>query len=59
MIDRQHGKVVFECDSCGEALQTDERDFAEALSMAKHEGWKMRKVGADWVHACPNCEVPR
>ena len=30
MLDRQHGKIVFECDSCNEVLETETRDFDEA-----------------------------
>ncbi len=58
MIDRQGGKIVVECDSCDETIDGPEDDGWEALwSRAKAEGWKARKIGHDWVHGCPECEV--
>lgn len=55
MLARQHGKIVFECDVCGETLETDEREFAEAKAVLDDEGWRARKLGADWMHYCPEC----
>jgi hypothetical protein len=55
MLDRQHGKIVFECDVCGQTLEPDTRDFGEALRTLKNESWSARKIGMDWVHACPDC----
>lgn len=54
-MDRQHGKVVFECDSCDEVLETGVRDFQVAWAMASDEGWTSRKHGDVWLHGCPNC----
>lgn len=58
MIDRQHGKVLFECDSCDEVLQTEEREFDEARHVMKAEGWHARKICGVWLHGCPSCGVP-
>lgn len=55
MLDRQHGQIVFECEGCSETLETGEREFAEAKGVLDDEGWKARKVGADWCHYCPEC----
>jgi predicted RNA-binding Zn-ribbon protein involved in translation (DUF1610 family) len=55
MLDRQRGNIVFECDVCGETLDSDTRDFGEAIRALKNESWKARKIGVDWVHACPGC----
>lgn len=55
MIDRQHGKLIFECDSCPETFEPETRDFDEAWSAAKAEGWTARKLGKDWLHGCPAC----
>lgn len=55
MIDRQHGRIVFECDSCDEVLETGERDFQIAWTLAQEDGWTSRKIGGDWQHSCPNC----
>ena len=56
MIDRQNGDLVFECDSCGEVLQTETSDFNSAWNQAKRDGWRARKVGTEWAHECPNCK---
>jgi len=56
MIDRHHGKIVFECDRCHEVEEPGTSDFAEALESIKHEGWEARKVGEQWRHYCPKCK---
>jgi predicted RNA-binding Zn-ribbon protein involved in translation (DUF1610 family) len=58
MLDRQHGMIIFECDVCGDVLDTDTSDFGEAQRRLHVEDWKARKIGADWVHACPKCGAP-
>ena len=58
MLDRQHGKICFECDVCGDTLDSYTRDFNEALRTLNNESWKARKIGVDWVHSCPECGVP-
>lgn len=58
MIDRQHGFIVFACDSCDESFDSGEDDFAEAWAEAKREGWCARKVAGEWLHGCPKCGVP-
>jgi predicted RNA-binding Zn-ribbon protein involved in translation (DUF1610 family) len=55
MIDRQNGNLVFECDQCGEALESETSDFSFAWNQAKRDGWRAKKIGAEWVHECPNC----
>lgn len=58
MIDRQHGKLIFECDSCPETFAADTDDFTEAWAEAKREGWRTRKIADEWLHGCPKCGVP-
>lgn len=59
MIDRQHGRIVIECDSC-DAVFTGEhkQPFEEAWSMAKRDGWTTRKIADVWLHGCPDCGAP-
>jgi hypothetical protein len=59
MLDRQHGKIVFECDSCNEVLETETSNFVEALTILKREEWDARKIGAQWIHTCPECKRNR
>jgi len=54
-MTRDHGDFVFECDSCGNALETNEDDFNVAISALKREGWKSAKSGSSWKHICPDC----
>jgi hypothetical protein len=35
MLDRQQGKIIFECDSCKEVLETETRDFDDARAIMK------------------------
>ena len=57
MLDRQRGHIIFECDVCGDTLETDMRDFTEARTAFNNEGWRSRKLGADWIHYCAECGV--
>ena len=57
MIDRQHGVIVFECDSCDETFEIGSDDFNETWSAAKREGWRSKKIGEEWVHGCARCGV--
>lgn len=52
MIDRQKGQYVFECDACGDTLETDTDDFNEANTSRRDFGWLAEKVGRDWLHFC-------
>ena len=53
MIDRQRGKIVFSCDACGEALETDTDDFTEANVQRRDAGWQAwKEVEGEWVHFC-------
>ena len=59
MIDKQFGNIIIECDSCPEVLLTNEPEFEQARAVMQREGWKVGKIGKDWLHGCPNCGVPR
>lgn len=58
MMDRQHGKIIFECDVCGTTLETSERDFNAARDFMAIAHWKARKIGTAWNHSCAGCGVP-
>lgn len=58
MIDRQGGKIIWECDSCPETFEWEDRNgFSEGWTVAKSDGWKTKKIGNEWVHGCPKCGV--
>lgn len=53
---RDHGKIVFECDECGDTFESGTSDFEEALHKAKHDqDWLVTKEGQTWLHICPSC----
>lgn len=58
MIDRQGGKIIVECDSCDEVLETETAEFTEARAIMQREGWKVRQLGKAWIHGYPGCGVP-
>jgi Fe2+ or Zn2+ uptake regulation protein len=51
-IEKYKGEITFCCDNCKEVLDTELTDFSSALSLAKMEGWKIKKLGIDWFHYC-------
>ena len=61
MIERNFygGPINVHCDTCPEAVETGTRDFAEALTLIKDDGWRVRRIGDEWVHFCPDCAVPQ
>lgn len=58
MMDKQHGDYIFKCNVCGKTLETGQADFNTAINIMKRQGWKARKIGADWVHCCAGCGMP-
>ena len=54
MIDRQGGKILVECDSCDEVLETETGEFDEVRQVMRREGWRIRKIAGEW----PKCGVP-
>lgn len=56
-MDRDHGDIVFGCDTCLATFATDQADFGSALNFAKRNGWKPYKLPGDteWSHACDVC----
>lgn len=59
MMTRTHGHLVFECDACGEVLETGKTDFVEALGVLRAANWVSRKTGDDWDHRCDECADAR
>jgi hypothetical protein len=54
-IDRQHGKIIMECDECTETKEGDGIDFHVFIEEAKKEGWAVSKILQEWQHICPGC----
>ncbi len=48
-------KITFECDECGDELDTETADFDDAKEHARSEGWRTKKDGSDWLNLCPDC----
>lgn len=57
-IDRQHKRIVFECDSCDETFEGErDEEFAAVWASAKRDGWRAKMIGDEWVRGCPKCGV--
>ncbi len=59
-IDKQHGKVAFVCDICGERFEVDSTEQTTKLHelwiSAEKLGWHARQQRGGKFHtACPNC----
>ena len=56
-IERCQFSGLFEvsCDLCGDGDDFESGDFYGCVQDMKDEGWKIRKVGNDWEHICPEC----
>lgn len=54
--ERVAGSWSFTCDSCPEFIETEQRDFTDALGEAKAAGWIAYNVSGEWCHACPDCK---
>lgn len=55
MIERDkgyNGVISFVCDVCDEHYDTYTENFNEALQMVKAKGWKIKKIGDEWIHYC-------
>ncbi len=50
--DTKSREICFVCDACGSLHDTNTDNWNEALAEIKEEGWKIRKIGEDWVHCC-------
>ncbi len=56
-IYRDHNDIIFECDACGDTLETHDDDWNFAWRIAKDAGWRSRKIGNEWAHSCPTCNT--
>ena len=50
--DGWNGPITFECDGCGDLLETGLEDFHEALREAKSLNWKAVRITLEWIHVC-------
>lgn len=55
-VEKEEGRFVFVCDVCGDELQTDERNWNEALEVKRFEDWGSRKEGGAWIDVCESCK---
>ena len=56
-ITKDRGNIVFECDCCSETLDTEEKDFEDAMRTAKDNGFKAICIYGEWKHICSKeCE---
>lgn len=60
MIERNYygAPINVHCDSCSKAVEMGTRNFAQALTIIKDAGWRVRRIDNGWFHFCRDCEVP-
>lgn len=52
------GRIIFECDVCDTEHEGERgQPFEECWSEAKAKGWTNKRIGKDWLHACPKHRV--
>jgi hypothetical protein len=51
-ITRRHGDIEFECDSCGDTLETFTDDWLDAKETLDRNKWLARLRDDQWVHFC-------
>jgi hypothetical protein len=51
-IERERGLITFECDSCDAVEHFENCDFDSAWTELRKKGWRVKKIGIDWVHDC-------
>lgn len=47
----------FSCDGCGETLETDTDNFADAQEARTGAGWSAERERDHWEHFCPECRA--
>ena len=62
MIDRDdEGRLVFHCDTCPDAIDTEAHNIVSALRSLRSEGWQVVRIGsgvsAQYLHRCPDCQA--
>lgn len=51
-VTRSYGDIEFECDGCGDGLETHTDEWADAKALLDSEGWLTRKIDGEWKHFC-------
>ena len=46
MIDRQRGKIIFECDACGDTLETEQPRLGYGQGCRRSRGLVLSQIGA-------------
>jgi hypothetical protein len=54
-IRRYGASITFECDECGDALETRCTTVTAAKAEKSEAGWRSERRGEGWVDLCPGC----
>ena len=49
------GAYFLACDVCGETADAIFREFNEAVSFKRNNGWKSQRYNGEWEDVCPDC----
>jgi hypothetical protein len=54
-LSKETYEVVCDGRGCEEAFNVTDT-FQEVVKEIKRHGWKITKIGEDWVHECKDCQ---
>ncbi len=49
-MTKDRGLIIFQCDECKETLETETKEFAEAVTAQQEAGWFYRRYGNEHLH---------
>jgi hypothetical protein len=52
LIDRQHDRIVINCDACDRTFERNSDEWINVWPQARREGWRARKIGKGWCQFC-------
>ena len=62
MIEQNRTRYIVHCDSCPE-VEEFEKAYLDGwrglIEEIKAGGWRLTKLGDEWLHACPSCKDDR
>lgn len=55
MIDKEFGKFIVVCDTCGEEGEPYDT-FQDAVDSKKEKHWMSLCIDGEWTDLCPDCK---
>jgi hypothetical protein len=59
-IDKQHGKYIAICDTCGDTDGQEFESYGECVDHKRNENWKSKRdYSGEWTDTCPSCQLDK